>query len=151
MDNYGITMKGAFTLNSGLEDGTYSGVADPGTAGETLAFGNMCYKKPADSRWWLAKADVTATSGICDVGFCVLAGNASDPILILTGEGNIRANSVFDTFTVGKPIFISAADSGKVTDTAPSGTTGYVVRCVGRAETADSIRVKISPDYLELR
>lgn len=150
MDSYGKTIKGIITLDTSLADGAYSGVAEDGVLGTTVAFGELCYKKPADSKWWLAKADVTATSGICDVGFCVLAGIADGSTKILS-DGNIRADSLFDTFTVGKPIFISAATAGKVVDTAPSGTTAFVVRCVGRAETANSIRVNISPDYLELR
>ena len=130
-------------------DGKYCGITQSGTAGETLVFGNICYLKASDSKWWKAKADVAATSGPVKLGFCVLAGNANDTITILQ-YGKIRADSLFDTFTISAPIFVSAATAGKVVSAAPTGTTNFVVRIVGRANTGDEIMVDISPDYIEL-
>jgi hypothetical protein len=130
-------------------DGYYTGKVKMGVAGETIVFGELCYFKASDSRWWKAKADVTATSGAVEIGFCVQAGVAGGVTTILK-DGNINAASLFDTFTLSAPIFISAATAGKVTQTAPSGTTGFVVRVVGRGETADSITINLSPDYIEL-
>ena len=130
-------------------DGKYCGTTQSGTAGETLAFGNICYFKAADSKWWLAKADVAATSGPVKVGFCVVGGNANATITILMG-GKIRADALFDTFTISAPVFISAATAGKIASAAPTGTTNFVVRTVGHATTGDEIYVNISPDYLEL-
>jgi len=130
-------------------DGKYCGTTQSGTAGETLAFGQICYFKASGSKWWKAKADVAATSGPVRVGFCVLAGNANDTITILL-LGKIRADSLFDTFTISAPVYISAATAGKIVSAAPTGTTGFVVRVVGRAATGDEIQIGISPDYIEL-
>ena len=130
-------------------DGKYSGITETGIAGETLAFGNICYFKAADSRWWLAKANATATSGAVQVGFCVLAGAAGAATTILRW-GKINAAGLFDTFTISAPVHISAATAGKIVTAAPTGTTNFVVRIVGHAITGDEVFVNISPDYIEL-
>jgi len=136
--------------SASIADGTYDGNTISGVLGETVAFGELVYLKAADSKWWKAKADVTATSGVPIVGFCVIAGDADGVTAILDGEGIIRADALFDTFTISAPVFISAATAGKVVSAAPAGTTNYVVRIVGRALDGNTIRVNISPNYNEL-
>jgi hypothetical protein len=137
-------------LSTGLADAEFCGITVEGTAGATLAFGDCCYFKATDSQWYLAKADVTATSGIVKLGMCVLAGNDNDPTRMLL-YGNIRANSKFPSFSpLSGQVYVSAADVGLITSTAPTGTTDFVVRVVGRANTADELFFNPSEDYVEL-
>jgi len=118
-------------------DGKYSAVAvEVGTLGETVAFGECVYFKAADSQWYKAKADAEATLKP-KIGICLVAGNDNDATVILL-IGKVRADAVFPSFTVGAPVFISAATAGALTNTAPS-TSGQFIRCVGEANTADEL------------
>lgn len=129
-------------------DGTYSGMTISGTAGATLAFGDVVYLAAVDSRWELADASAAATAGSVLVGFCVLAAAADgDPTVILL-KGNIRADTAFPALTISAPVYISAT-AGDVTTTAPS-TTDEVVRVLGFGLTADSMIVDVSPDYITI-
>lgn len=133
------------SLKATLSDGEYSGVTESGTAGTTLAFGDLCYYSASDSRWELADADAASTSGAVMLGFCVLAAAADgDPTRILI-HGKIRADAAFPTFTVGAPIYASGT-AGDVTQTAPTATDS-VTRVVGFAQDGNSMWVNISPMY----
>src|SRR6185436_16660392 len=57
-------------------DGKYTGTTIAGTAGTTLAFGDLIYLAAADSRWELADADAASTAGDVVLGICVLAAAA---------------------------------------------------------------------------
>jgi hypothetical protein len=130
-------------------DGKYTSLnATAGTLGETVAFGETVYLKASDSKWWKTNATATATSGAVTVGFCCVAGNANGATIIMF-KGVIRADALFDTFVVSAPVFLSAATAGKVVSAAPTGTTGFVVRVMGRALDGNTIRVDVSGDYLE--
>lgn len=126
-------------------DGTWSGIQRTGTAGETLAFGDCCYFKAADSRWWLGKADAASTSGEVMLGMCVLAGAAAAATNMLL-FGIIRADTKFPTFTISVPVHLSAATGGAVVVAAPTGTDS-VTRRLGFADTADSFFFNPSNDY----
>jgi len=130
-------------------DGKYSGITETGTAGATLAFGDLCYLAVADSRWELAKADVAATSK-GKLGICVLAAASDGSATTMLTYGKVRADTAFPTFTIGAPVFISAATAGDVTSTAPTGTTDFVVRIVGEAMTGDCLFFKPDCSYGEL-
>ena len=130
-------------------DGKYSGITEDGTAGATLAFGDLCYLAVADSRWELAKADVAATSK-GKLGICVLAATGDGEATTMLMYGKVRADTAFPTFTIGAPVFISAATAGDVTSTAPTGTTDFVVRIVGEAMTGDCLFFKPDCSYGEL-
>ena len=136
------------SITIGLADQEFCGITIEGTGGETLAFGELCYFKTSDSKWWKTNATATATSGTPQLGVCVLAGASTATRMLLLGS--IRANSLFDTFTIGAPVYASAATAGKIVSAAPTGVTGFVVRIIGRATTDDEIFVNISPDYIEL-
>lgn len=126
-------------------DGTYSGTTISGTAGATLAFGDLIYLAVADSRWELTDASAVST-GAQLTGFCVLAAAADgDPTVILL-DGNIRADAAFPALTVGAPVYMSET-AGDVTVTAPT-TTDSVTRVLGWGLTADSMIVCISPDWI---
>lgn len=116
-------------------DGTWSGIMMAGTAGTTLAFGDLVYLAAADSRWELADADAEATAGSVQLGICVLAAAADgDPTNILL-FGKVRADAAFPTLTVGAPVYVSTT-AGDVQVAQPSGTDD-VIRIVGHGLTGD--------------
>lgn len=91
-------------------DGKYNGITRGGTAGATLAFGDICYLDPTDSRWELCDANAAAgadgdSRGI--LGMCVLAAAADgDPTTMLL-NGIIRADAAFPAMTVNAPMYVS--------------------------------------------
>lgn len=129
-------------------DGTYSGITKAGTAGATLAFGDLVYLAAADSRWELTDADAASTSGSVQIGICVLAAASDgDPTVILL-QGNIRADTAFPSMTISAPMYVSTT-AGDITGTAPNATDD-VVRVVGFANTADELEFNPSPDYITI-
>lgn len=151
----GGTMTGAINLgeNAGLEldsalsaDGKYSGIVRAGTAGATLAFGDLCYLSVTDSRWELVDADAESTTfGL--LGICVLAAAADGNSTMMLLWGIVRADAAFPAFTVGAPVFASTT-AGDVQTTAPSGAAD-IIRIVGQGYTADELFFCPSPDYFE--
>jgi hypothetical protein len=140
-ENVGLTLD--TTLSA---DGTYSGIVEAGTAGTTLAFGDLVYFAVADSRWELADADADATSGAVKLGICVLAAASDgDPTTILL-FGKVRADAAFPTFTIGAPVY-AGTTAGDVQVAQPSGTDD-VVRIVGYGVTGDVLFFNPSQDYM---
>lgn len=119
-------------------DGKWSGFTEAGTAGATLAFGDICYQASADDRWELAKADAASTS-TGRLGICVLAaaGDGSATNMLLFGK--VRADTAFPSFTKYAPVYISSGTGGDLTTTIPSKSAGHIVRVVGWAISADEI------------
>lgn len=138
----------ALKLDAALSaDGKWNGITRTGTAGATLAFGDLVYLAVADSRWELADTDAAATiQGL--LGICVLAaasdGDATNILLI----GTVRADTAFPALTVGAPVFASST-AGDITSTLPAKSTGRCVRVVGQAWTADELWFCPSPDWIE--
>jgi len=130
-------------------DGHYSGIVEAGTAGATLAFGDLVYYAVADSRWELAKADVAATS-FGKLGICVLAAANDGSATTILLYGKVNGATAFPALTIGAPVFISAATAGDITITAPTGTTNFVVRIVGYGNTADELFFCPDLTYIEL-
>jgi len=129
-------------------DTKWTGITEDGTAGTTgLVFG-YCYYLASTGKWELTKADAVATS-INKLGMCVGAANADATGKLLL-YGKIRADDEFPTFTVGAPVFLSAATAGILSSTAPTGTTDFVVRPIGSASTADSISFHGNSHYVTL-
>jgi hypothetical protein len=130
---------------AGSADGKYTGITIAGTAGATLAFGDLIYLAAADSRWELADADAAATSGDVILGMCVLAAAADgDPTTVLL-YGNIRADAAFPALTIGGPAYVGTT-AGDIQTAQPSGTDD-VIRRVGFALTADELLFNPSNDY----
>lgn len=130
-------------------DGTYNGITRGGTAGATLAFGDLCYLDPTDSRWELADANSAQGAdgdarGI--LGMCVLAaaGDGSATTMLLSGI--IRADTAFPAMTVNNQMYVSET-AGDITGTQPT-TTDVVIRVVGQALTADELFFNPSPDFI---
>lgn len=127
-------------------DGKYCGITESGTAGATLAFGDLCYFN-SSSKWVLTDADAESTAS-GKLGICVLAATGDGEATKILLYGKVRADSKFPTFTVGGKVFVSCT-AGEVTQTAPSGSAD-IVRVVGYANTADELYFFPSPDYFEL-
>lgn len=149
------TLSGANVLAEGASiqldpalsaDGTYTGTTITGTAGATLAFGDIVYLAAADSRWELADASAASTSGSVLVGICVLAAASDGSATTILLSGNIRADTAFPSLTVSAPVYISET-AGDVTNTAPT-TTDSVTRVLGFGLTADSMIFNPSEDYV---
>lgn len=117
-------------------DGTYTGITMTGTAGTTLAFGDLIYLAAADSRWELADADSATTANVL-LGMCVLAAAADgDPTEILL-QGNIRADAAFPAMTVSARMYMGET-AGDIQATIPTGADN-IIRAVGYAITADAL------------
>lgn len=127
-------------------DGTWSGIMVAGTAGATLAFGDLIYLAAADSRWKLSDADAAATAGDVILGMCVLAAAADgDPTNVLL-YGKIRADAAFPALTIGAPAY-AGTTPGDIVTAQPSGTDD-VIRVVGFGLTADVLMFCPSPFYI---
>ena len=153
VDNTGtwlMTENTSMQLDPALSaDGTYNGITRTGTAGTTLAFGDLCYLDPTDSRWELADANsALAADGDArgTLAMCVqaAAGDGSATTLLL--YGTIRADTAFPTMTINSQMYVSET-AGDITGTQPS-TSGVVIRVVGMALTADELLFNPSPDYI---
>lgn len=126
-------------------DGKYCGFVRTGTAGTTLAFGDLVYLQASDSRWELADADAASTSGDVLLGMCVLAANADGDTTTILLMGFIRADAAFPSLTIGAPAYVSTT-AGDIQTAQPSGTDD-VIRRVGFAWTADELYFNPSSDY----
>jgi hypothetical protein len=142
-ENAGLILDAALSA-----DGKYSGISRVGTAGATLAFGDLCYLDPTDSRWELADANIAAGAdgdprGI--LGICVLAaaGDGSATKMLLWG---IVMAATLPSFTVNAPVYVSET-AGDVVVTQPT-TASVVIRVVGFGWTADELFFCPSPDYI---
>lgn len=149
----GGTITGAINLgeNAGIfydaalsADGKYSGMCRAGTAGATLAFGDLVYLAAADSRWELTDADAASTAGDVLIGMCVLAAASDGDATTILLQGFIRADTAFPALTIGGPAYIGTT-AGDIVTTAPTGTDD-VVRRVGFAWTADELYFNPSMD-----
>ena len=141
-----------FGLDAALSaDGKYCGITEAGTAGAALAFGELCYLQTSDSRWEKSQAAAAqiATAPL-KLGICVLDAAADGNATTMLLWGKVRADSLFPTFTIGAPVYMSAATAGAVTSTAPTGTTDFTVRKVGFANTGDELFFCPSNDFITL-
>ncbi len=139
-ENYSYVLDDALSA-----DGTYSGITEVVTAGETVAFGDIVYLKAADSQWYLTDADADATAGAVRVAIAVTTGADNGSMTILT-YGKIRADANFPDLTVGAPAYISIT-AGDVQVAQPSGTDD-VIRIMGYGNTANELFFNPSNDYL---
>lgn len=125
-------------------DEKWSGITTKGTAGATLAVGDVCYL--ASSGKWLLNdgiLDGTDTGFSKQLGICILAGNDTQATEMLL-YGKIRS-AAFPTFTVGSPVFLDDT-AGDMTATKPS-TANFVVRVLGYALSAEELMFNPSNDY----
>lgn len=150
----GGTMTGAITLGenasvaldpAGSADGKYTGITVTGTGGTTIAFGDLIYLDPTDSRWELCDANSASgadgdSRGIIGMAVSTSTDGAAVTVLL---HGIIRADAVFPAMTVNAPMYVSET-AGDITGTQPV-TTDVVIRIVGVAITADELF--FNPDF----
>lgn len=158
VEKAGDTMTGVLTLAenaaialdpAGSADGKFTGITIAGTAGATLAFGDLIYLDPTDSRWELA--DANAASGADGdargiLGICVLAAASDGSATTILLNGVVRADTAFPALTINAPVYVSET-AGDIVVTKPT-TTDVVIRSLGFALTADEIYFNPSSDYI---
>lgn len=153
LSNKSIT--GALTMNENSSiaydpslslDGKYTGITITGTAGATLAFGDLCYLAVADSRWELTDANAAATAGDVLLGICVLAAANDGDATTMLLHGHVKADTAFPELTIGAPVYVSTT-AGDIQVAQPTGEND-VIRVVGYATTADSIMFNPSGAYV---
>lgn len=130
---------------AGSADGKFTGITVTGTAGTTLAFGDLIYLAVADSRWELTDADAVATAGTVLIGMCVLAAAADGSATNVLLQGIIRADAKFPTLTVGAAVY-AGETAGAIQVAIPTGADN-VIRVVGFALTADEMYLNPSQDH----
>lgn len=114
-------------------DGKYAGITITGTAGTTLAFGDLITFDKDDQRW--EKVDISAAAAATGdargiLGICVLAAaNDGDATKILL-HGVVRADANFPALTQGVAVY--ASTTGDIVVAQPT-TTDHVIRIVGFA------------------
>jgi hypothetical protein len=148
----GVTMAGALTLGeNGIvldptisADGQYSGITESGTAGATLAFGDLVYLNNDDSRWELVDANLSDGYDK-KLGICVLVAAADGNATTILLYGKVNAATVFPALTVGAPAYISET-AGDIVLTAPV-TTDSATRIIGFCNSADELMFNPENSY----
>jgi hypothetical protein len=153
----GGTMSGDITLGentavaldpAGSADEKWSGITMTGTAGATLAVGDLCYLDVTAAEWLLTDADASATAGPVVLGLCILAGGNGEATRMLL-QGTIRSAAFPASIALGAPVFVGLTAG----DIAASETwaTGDIIRIVGHAVTAEPNTIYFNPstDWIE--
>jgi hypothetical protein len=132
------------------DDEKYCGITELGTMGYSATVGDLVYLDgvTGNNKWELAKADAVATSGM-KLGL-VCATTAEDATCQVLLYGKMRSAAFPAAFTVGAPVYVSAATAGDVVVAAPTGTTNFVVRIIGYGNTAEDLFFCPDNNYLEL-
>jgi len=152
----GGTMAGNITLGentavaldpAGSADEKWSGITCTGTAGATLAVGDLIYLDVTAGEWLLADADAASTSGDVPLGLCILAagnGQATNILLI----GTMRSAAFPASIALGAPVYVSTT-AGDIQAAQPSATDD-VIRRVGWAVTVEPNTIYFNPsnDYI---
>jgi len=117
-------------------DETRSGITTTGTAGATIAVGDICYLA-SSGKWLLTDGilDGTDTGFSKQLGICILASTNTNPTEMLL-YGKVRS-AAFPSFTTGSPLYLSNTD-GDITGTQPA-TSNHAIRIVGFALSADDL------------
>jgi hypothetical protein len=127
----------------GSADEKWSGITVTGTAGATLAVGDLCYLDVTAAEWLLTDADAAATAGPVVLGICILAANNAEATNMLL-MGTVRSAAFPASIALGAPVYISGT-AGDITATAPS-TATQIVRIVGHAVTVEPNTIYFAPD-----
>jgi hypothetical protein len=114
-------------------DHTTSGNIITLTAGEALAFGDVCYMH-TDGKMKKGDADAVATAFCWAMALASIDNNATGSFAL---PGTIVRDDTWNWGTLGQPVYLSTTP-GELTQTAPSGTAD-VVQIIGIATHADRI------------
>jgi len=105
-------------------------IIEAGTAGETVAAGNLVYYKTSDSRWWKSDADLIATVENIVLGIAQGSGTAGAAITggvllrgIDTNQTGLTANTVYYASNTAGALSSSAGTISVTIGFAPSTTT----------------------------
>lgn len=126
------------------DDHSWNGHVWAGTAGENLAFGDVCYLKGSDRKFYRADADAEATAkGLIVMATAAISADASGVFLRM---GFIRD----DSWAWGESVelYIHTAP-GNPTATKPSGS-GDIVRIIGYPYSATVIWFEPDTAYAEV-
>ena len=133
------------TVNVAPGNGNVSGRVIAGTCGATLSAGQVAYFAAADSRWYPAKADASATSGPVKIAM-VISGGTAGTSCTLDDRGPMEITGW--SLTTGALYYVSDATAGAITAT-PVSTAGSQVRAIGHALSATVLDVEPTPDFGE--
>lgn len=106
----------------GTGSATTNKVTVAGTAGETLAAGNLVYLKTTDSRWWLCDADTAATVNNVILGIVQGAGTAGGAV---TGGVLIKGVDTNQTGLTANTVYYASNTAGGISSSV--GTTEVTV------------------------
>ena len=112
------------------------------TAGETLAFGNVCYLK-SDGKYWKSCATASGSGmPVRAMALATISGNTTGTFMV--GMGYVRNDSW--TWTTASDIYTSTT-SGTMTQTVP-GTAGNVVQLLGYATASGTMMFNPDSTYI---
>lgn len=147
----GGTMSGDITLgeNAGIKldpagsaDEKWTGITVTGTAGATLAVGDLCYLN-SSWKWVLADADAASTSGSVALGLCVQAAAGDTAATTMLLIGTMRSAAFPASITGGVQLYVSQT-AGDMTTTIPTGAD-VVVRVCGWAILTEPNTIYFNP------
>jgi len=127
---------------AGSADEKFTGIKIAGTAGATLAVGDLCYLDATAEEWLLADADDASTAGSVVLGICILAANDGQATKMLL-LGTIRSAAFPASIALGAPVYVSTT-AGDIQAAQPTGTDD-VIRVVGWAVTAEPNTIYFCP------
>jgi hypothetical protein len=128
--------------NAPASDETHSGDVTSLTAGEILAYGEVCYFK-SDGKMWKADADASTTMPVVGMAVAAIAADAAGDFIL---RGFVRDDTW--NWTVGGLIYASTT-AGALTQTAVS-ASGDQLQIVGWAKSADIMYFNPSYDIVEI-
>jgi hypothetical protein len=147
----GGTMTGNITLGentaialdpAGSADEKWSGITCTGTAGATVAVGDLLYLDATAGEWLLADADAASSSGDVPLAICILAAGDGEATNLLL-QGTIRSAAFPASIALGAPVYVSTT-AGDIQAAQPTGTDD-VIRRVGWAITAEPNTIYFNP------
>jgi hypothetical protein len=147
----GGTMSGDITLGEltaialdpdASADEKWSGITVTGTAGATLAVGDLCYLNSA-WKWVLTDANAAATAGSVALGLCILAAAADNSATRMLLMGTMKSAAFPASITGGAQLYVSTT-AGDMTTTQPTGVDD-VIRVVGWAILTEPNTILFSP------
>jgi hypothetical protein len=132
---------------AGSADEKWSGITCTGTAGATVAVGDLLYLDVTAGEWLLADADAASTSGDVPLALCILAANNGEATNLLL-IGTMRSAAFPASIALGAPVYVSTS-AGDIQAAQPSGPDD-VIRRVGWAITTEPNTIYFNPsnDYI---
>ena len=138
-----VTAAMAVIANVQAADVTVSGITRTGTAGENLAFGDICYMK-SDGNLWKADANAASLFPAKAMATATITATNSGTFLMVGQARNDAWN-----WTIGGTVYLSTT-AGSMTQTAPTATDDCVQVLGVAFPNADTVYFNPSPDYITL-